>query len=172
MDDSRLKDWIRHVQDQTPSSESEGLVNISPVSSADGLQMGTLVADAPPANGAPLTGARVARRATETRVAASPAVSSGDAESSSAATEKERSGKQRVRLRPETRAQMLDRLTNPTISLHEASVILDVCPATVRRYTNLGVLPHECTTGGQRRFRLRTVMGLLRDLESKRRTDK
>ena len=74
--------------------------------------------------------------------------------------------RQRVRQRPETRMQMLERLTNPTISLYEASVLLDVCSATVRRYTNSGVLPHVRTEGGQRRFRLYDVLVLMREMEA------
>jgi excisionase family DNA binding protein len=74
--------------------------------------------------------------------------------------------RQRVRQRPETRTQMLERLTNPTISLYEASVLLDVCSATVRRYTNSGVLPHVRTEGGQRRFRLHDVLVLMREMEA------
>lgn len=82
--------------------------------------------------------------------------------------ENEEKVRQRVRQRPETRAEMLDRLENPTISLYEASVLLDVCSATVRRYTNSGLLPHVRTEGGQRRFRLRDVLVLLRQQESKK----
>jgi excisionase family DNA binding protein len=63
---------------------------------------------------------------------------------------------------------MLERLTNPLISLHEASVLLGVCAATVRRYTVSGVLPHVRTTGGQRRFRLRDVLTLERERKAKR----
>ncbi len=74
--------------------------------------------------------------------------------------------RQRVRQRPETRTEMLERLTNPTISLYEASVLLDVCSATVRRYTNSGLLPHARTEGGQRRFRLHDVLALMREMES------
>ncbi len=76
---------------------------------------------------------------------------------------------QRVRLRVETRAQMLERLTNPQISLHEASVILDVCSATVRHYADDGKLAHTRTTGGQRRFRLREVLALGRVMEARKR---
>ncbi len=77
--------------------------------------------------------------------------------------------KRRQRVRPETRAQMLERLMNPLISLHEASVLLKVCPATVRRYTDSGLLPHARTPGGQRRFYLRDVLALYRQMEAKRR---
>ena len=69
----------------------------------------------------------------------------------------------RQRQRIETRAQLLERLTNPTITLHETSVILGVCSATVRRLTDCGELPHERTDGGQRRFRLMEVLKFQRD---------
>jgi excisionase family DNA binding protein len=77
------------------------------------------------------------------------------------------SKKTRQRVKPETRAQLLERLVNPQISLHEASVLLRVCPATVRRYTQSGRLPHVRTAGGQRRFRFRDVMALSRELNKK-----
>ena len=61
----------------------------------------------------------------------------------------------------ETREQLLDRLLNPTLTLEEAAHVLDVCPTTVRRYTNRGILPHFRTTGNQRRFRLSHVLAFL-----------
>jgi excisionase family DNA binding protein len=76
----------------------------------------------------------------------------------------------RQRHRPETRAQMLERLSNPLISLHEAGVLLRVCAATVRRLSNDGELPHERTEGGQRRFRLREVLRVLAEREARRRS--
>ena len=39
--------------------------------------------------------------------------------------------------------------------------MLDVCPATVRRYTNRGILPHERSRGNQRRFRLSCVLAFM-----------
>ncbi len=74
----------------------------------------------------------------------------------------------RRRAREETRAQMIERLTNPQISIFEASVILSVCAATVRRYSDSGELPHARTEGGQRRFHLRDVLALHRERESER----
>jgi excisionase family DNA binding protein len=68
----------------------------------------------------------------------------------------------------ETRTQMLERLTNPMISLHEASVLLRVCSATVRRLANDGELPHIRTPGGQRRFYLLDVLQVLEDREGER----
>lgn len=76
---------------------------------------------------------------------------------------------QRQRVRVETRAEMLERLTNPQISLHEAGVILRVCGATVRQYCNAGYLPHLRTPGGQRRFYLREVLAFLREREAEKR---
>lgn len=74
----------------------------------------------------------------------------------------------RQRHRAETRSQMLERLTNPLITLHEAGVILNVCASTLRRYSDSGTLPHERTPGGQRRFRLKQVLLLLGDREKQR----
>jgi hypothetical protein len=78
-------------------------------------------------------------------------------------------GRARQRFREETRAQMLERLTNPEITLHETSVILRVCSATVRNYCNAGYLPHERTEGRQRRFRLKDVLEFARQREAERR---
>jgi excisionase family DNA binding protein len=75
----------------------------------------------------------------------------------------------RRRIRQETRAQLLERLTNPQITLHETAVILRVCPATVRNYCNSGYLPHERTAGRQRRFRLKDVLEFARAREAERR---
>lgn len=75
----------------------------------------------------------------------------------------------RQRQPDESRAQMLERLSNPLISLHEAGVLLQVCAATVRRLANEGELPHTRTDGGQRRFRLSDVLGL-NDAREKRRS--
>jgi len=58
----------------------------------------------------------------------------------------------------ESRTDLLGRLLDPTISLEETARILGVCPTTVRRYTNRGILPHFRTVGNQRRFRLSEVI--------------
>jgi len=58
----------------------------------------------------------------------------------------------------ETRKDLIRRLLDPQLSLEEASRLLGVCPATVRRYTNRGWLTHQRTSGGQRRFRLSDVV--------------
>lgn len=58
----------------------------------------------------------------------------------------------------ESREDLIKRLLDPQLSLEEASRLLGVCPATVRRYTNRGWLNHHRTAGGQRRFRLSDVV--------------
>lgn len=61
----------------------------------------------------------------------------------------------------ETREELLQRLLDPQLTLEETARVLDVCPATVRRYTNRGLLRHFRTPGNQRRFRLSDVLAFL-----------
>lgn len=61
----------------------------------------------------------------------------------------------------ENREELVQRLTDPVLSLEEAAVLLDVCPTTVRRYTNRGVLKCYRTPGNQRRFRLSEIMDFM-----------
>ncbi len=58
----------------------------------------------------------------------------------------------------ESRGDLIQRLLDPQITLEEAARILNVCPTTVRRYTNRGILKHYRTAGNQRRFRLSDVL--------------
>lgn len=58
----------------------------------------------------------------------------------------------------ETRQELVTRLMDPELTLEETSRLLGVCPATVRRYTNRRWLVHHRTQGGQRRFRLSSVV--------------
>jgi len=58
----------------------------------------------------------------------------------------------------ETREDLVTRLLDPTLTLREASLLLDVCPTTVRRYTNRGLLSCYRTPGNQRRFRLTDML--------------
>ena len=57
-----------------------------------------------------------------------------------------------------SRAVLLARLLNPELTLRETALLLNVCPTTVRRYTNSGRLPHYRTQGNQRRFRLSDIL--------------
>jgi excisionase family DNA binding protein len=62
----------------------------------------------------------------------------------------------------ESREELLQRLLDPILSLEDAARVLDVCPTTVRRYTNKGLLKHIRTAGNQRRFYLSDVLALLK----------
>jgi excisionase family DNA binding protein len=68
----------------------------------------------------------------------------------------------------ETRLDLIGRLLDPTLSLEETARLLNVCPTTVRRYTNRGLLTHQRTQGDQRRFKLSDVLAFL---EAQSRTD-
>jgi len=61
----------------------------------------------------------------------------------------------------ETRDEIIHRLMDPVLTLHEAAAILNLSKATVRRYTEQGKLPCQRTAGGQRRFQLSDVLRLL-----------
>lgn len=61
----------------------------------------------------------------------------------------------------ETREDLVRRLLDPTLTLREAALLLDVCPTTVRRYTDRGVLSCYRTAGNQRRFRLTDVLDFI-----------
>ncbi|MDR3710915.1 MAG: helix-turn-helix domain-containing protein [Capsulimonadaceae bacterium] len=71
----------------------------------------------------------------------------------------------------ETRDELISRLLDPTLTLEETAQVLNVCPTTVRRYTNRGNLPHFRTAGNQRRFRLSEVLAFLRAQEGAPATD-
>jgi excisionase family DNA binding protein len=58
----------------------------------------------------------------------------------------------------ETREQLVSRLLDPQLTLQETALLLGVCPTTVRRYTNRGILKCFRTPGNQRRFRLSDVL--------------
>ncbi len=58
----------------------------------------------------------------------------------------------------ESRNDLVRRILDPELTLEDTARLLGVCPATIRRYTNRGWLPHHRTQGGQRRFRLSGVV--------------
>ena len=70
----------------------------------------------------------------------------------------------------ETREQLIVRLLDPILTLEETAKLLDVCPATVRRYANRGNLSHHRTLGQQRRFKLSDVMAFLDKRAAKQQT--
>jgi len=67
----------------------------------------------------------------------------------------------RSRKATETRQELVQRLLDPTLTLREAALLIDVCPTTVRRYTNRGLLNCFRTPGNQRRFHLSDILEFL-----------
>ncbi|CEK17620.1 Helix-turn-helix domain [Chthonomonas calidirosea] len=72
----------------------------------------------------------------------------------------------------ETRAELIERLFDPELSLEDVARLLNVCPTTVRRYTNLGWLvchrkePEHSQASQkketrQRRFRLSALLAFI-----------
>ena len=66
----------------------------------------------------------------------------------------------------ETREQLVERLLDPTLTLQEAALLLGVCPTTVRRYTNRGILRCFRTPGNQRRFKLSDILEFMERRET------
>ena len=66
----------------------------------------------------------------------------------------------------ESREELIRRLLDPVLTLEDTARILNVCPTTVRRYTNRGLLKHFRTGGNQRRFRLSDVLAFLESRSS------
>lgn len=81
------------------------------------------------------------------------------------------SKKTRQRQITETRRELFARLENPEISLEEAAILLNLCRATIRRYSDSGLLPSHRTAGGQRRFYFQDVKRFMlqRQKEKKKR---
>ncbi len=71
--------------------------------------------------------------------------------------------RRRVGRRPmtETREEIIRRLLDPELTLHEAAAVLRLSKATVRRYTDHGKLACLRTEGGQRRFRFSVLLAFL-----------
>lgn len=72
-------------------------------------------------------------------------------------------GRRRGGRRPitESREEIIRRVLDPELSLHEAAAVLNLSKATVRRYTDQRKLACLRTEGGQRRFRLSALLGFL-----------
>jgi len=80
----------------------------------------------------------------------------------------ERAIKGYKRAKKETREEFLQRLLDPVLTLQEVARLLNVCPMTVRRYTNKGILPSFRTAGNQRRFHLSDVLRFMEEREAKK----
>lgn len=84
----------------------------------------------------------------------------------------------------EKRAELIARILDPVLSLEDTARLLNVCPTTVRRYTNKGILTHyrkepERPTANateretrQRRFRLSDILTFLETQQSALQADR
>jgi excisionase family DNA binding protein len=70
----------------------------------------------------------------------------------------------------ESRIEFLEKILDPTLSLEDVARLLNVCPTTVRRYTNKGLLEHQRTAGDQRRFKLSDVLSFM-ESQSRQKVD-
>ncbi|MCH7493736.1 helix-turn-helix domain-containing protein [bacterium] len=59
-----------------------------------------------------------------------------------------------VLARLQSRRKLIVKLLNPLLTMHDASLLLDLSQTTIRRATENGSLKNQRTAGGQRRFRL------------------
>lgn len=167
MSESRIQDWIRYVQEnaENVADGSDASTRDEAPSSGDAPEKTASAEDVSRRVAATLRARRSTAARRENTVASNGETSLEKSNADFAHSEEAaiKRAATRRRQRVETRAQLLERLTNPTITLHETSVILGVCSATVRRLTDCGELPHERTDGGQRRFRLMEVLKFQRD---------
>ncbi len=169
-----LRDWYRYLEKQMHVSlEDEQLASPEPVtqpvdhiSSADPRESrfpngGTApagAAEGPHEEMSPVARAAALRRQIHAAVA-QPAL---PIELGAPARPLTRAGRRGGR-RPitATRGEIIRRLLDPELTLHEAAAVLNLSKATVRRYTDQGKLACLRTRGGQRRFRLSALLAFL-----------
>ncbi len=164
----RLQDWYRYLAQQMHVSLHVSLLE-GPPDTAPRYRQGPGVLRELPRNGtmravpSPDPGS-LSMHPVASRVAPS-AVSLHGAAAPHAGTAAPRSPDPRRRggRRPitESREEIIRRLLDPELSLYEAAAVLNLSKATVRRYTDQGKLVCLRTHGGQRRFRLSTLLAFL-----------
>lgn len=99
--------------------------------------------------------------AVPSRIVPQPAAPSPANAPAVAPSDRRRRGRPGRRPLTESREEIVRRILDPELSLHEAAALMNVSKATVRRYTDQGKLSCFRTTGGQRRFKLSDVLTLL-----------
>lgn len=160
----RLQDWYRYLEQQMHVSLPEG-----PPDAPPGYRHGGNVLQDLPRNGTPRRGV----------LPHAPGSAVGPAASRLAAPQGAVAGTRPPRVLPvgprspdprrrggrrpitETREEIIRRLLDPELTLHEAAAVLNLSKATVRRYTDQAKLVCLRTHGGQRRFRLSTLLAFL-----------
>ena len=170
-----LRDWYRYLERQMHVSLPEPPSPVAAVASDPAVQ-------APPgvpvvaggASGGTGGAGKIARAALEAEARADAVRRSLGAGSDQRVLPMELGprGRGRGGRRPitESREEIIRRLLDPELSLHEAAAVLNLSKATVRRYTDQGKLACLRSGGGQRRFRLSALLGFL-DVQSQARGD-
>ncbi|HKX16971.1 MAG TPA: helix-turn-helix domain-containing protein [bacterium] len=173
-----LRDWYRYLERQMHVSLPEPAIPVAPggppPNGGNGAPSNTLVAvpQAKPNGGDRRATAPPPRAALEAEARAAAVRRSLGAGPDQHALPMELGPRARGRggRRPitESREEIIRRLLDPELSLHEAAAVLNLSKATVRRYTDQGRLACLRTEGGQRRFRLSALLGFL-DVQSQAR---
>ena len=170
-----LRDWYRYLERQMHVSLPEPVSPVAAVASNTVVRAASAVPVA--AGGAPggtTRAGQVARAAIEAEARADAVRRSLGAGPDQRVLPMELGprGRGRGGRRPitESREEIIRRLLDPELSLHEAAAVLNLSKATVRRYTDQGKLACLRSEGGQRRFRLSALLGFL-DVQSQARGD-
>ncbi len=171
-----LRDWYRYLEKQMHVSLPDDQQSVAPGPGSEtaplSLPPDPHIAD-PPVYGLDPGGVSVSSHATPTagvrastlRRGISAVVQQSALPMELGPLERRRGGRRPI---TETREEIIRRLLDPELTLHEAAAVLDISKATVRRYTDQGKLVCLRTTGGQRRFRLSALLIFL-DLQAARR---
>jgi excisionase family DNA binding protein len=162
-----LRDWYRYLEKQMHVSLPDDQQSVTPGPSSD-----PHIAD-PPVYGidpggvseSPHATTTVGSRAATLRRGMPAMVQQSALPLELGPLERRRGGRRPI---TETREEIIRRLLDPELTLHEAAAVLNISKATVRRYTDQGKLGCLRTTGGQRRFHLSALLTFL-DLQAARR---
>lgn len=142
-----LQEWYRYLEEQTRKA---AVASPAPAAPAGAPVSSEAMSETAPANGAVPSAERRAARATRQGRLAIDAPPLPPAP--------RRGGRRPM---TESREEIIRRLLDPELSLHEAAAVLNLSKATLRRYTDQGRLACVRTAGGQRRFRLSDLLAFL-----------
>lgn len=157
-----LRDWYRYLEQQMHVSLSAGASGHQEAPADSGGGSGPPQEGDSPPIGSPGSRERLPSRTNGRRAPPSASTPSGVPQ------ERRRGGRRPL---TETREEIIRRLLDPELTLHEAAAILNLSKATVRRYTDQGKLACTRTPGGQRRFRLSALLEFL-DRQAARQEDR
>ncbi len=171
-----LRDWYRYLErqmhvsfpeEQFAASPGQGSRPASPVLLPGSRGDPSLTDTSGPSDPGDLRDVAPRRERPPTSGRGSETVRQGAPLTAPSPVERPRGGRRPM---TETREEIIRRLLDPELTLHEAAAVLNLSKATVRRYTDQGRLACLRTCGGQRRFRLSTLLAFL-DRQAAQRSD-